>query len=223
MQQREQLTSIHNFGMFDVRFEKTRTLKIPDSDRKYDRIPITINYHDAVYGPLLLKTDKCFSSGARQNINRETGEVYGWTLPIGMYDKEGPTPDQRLFVQRLEEVIKYAKVRVLDEYPIDEEAINKLGGCLWQPDDETKGPTLYAKIISGKNGNTRYDSRFSRVKDIAKPSKKTSLTKEQITDSCYVIAVIRVDSIYVCEDKAYLQVKVYEANIQKLEELPSYL
>lgn len=222
MQQREQLTSIHNFGMFDVRFGKARTSKIPDSDRTYDRIPITINYGDAVFGPLLLKTDKCFSFGARQNVDKETGEVYGWTLPISMYDKDKPTADQRLFVQRLEEVIKYAQQRVLDEYPIDEETINKLGGCLWQPDDETRGPTLYAKIISGRN-TTRYDSRFSRVKDLARPSKKTTLTKEQMTDSCYVIAVIRVDSIYVCEDKAYLQVKVYEANVQKLEDLPSYL
>lgn len=222
MQAREQLTSIDNFGMFDVPFEKTRTFKIPDSDRTYDRIPITINYDNAVFGPLLLKTDKCFSSGARQNTNKETGEVYGWTLPISMYDREEPTPDQLLFVQRLREVIKYAKVRVQDEYPIDEDALEKLGGCLWQPDDETKGPTLYAKIISDKN-NTRYDSRFSRVKDLSKPSKKERVTKEQITESCNVIVVIRVDSIYVCEEQAYLQVKVYEANVQKLEELPSYL
>ena len=219
--QREQLTSIDDPYKYNVLFEKSMTFKVPDSDRTYDRIPITVDYKDNVRGPLLLKTDKCYSYGARQNINKETGEAYGWTLPINMF--EGATDHQLRFVKLLDNLIMRAKERVREEYPIDGEAINKLGGCMWQPDDETKGPILYAKIISGKNGNTRYDSRFSRVKDLSNPSKRERVTKEKITESCYVQAVIRVDSIYVCEGKAYLQVKVYEANICKLEELPSYL
>ena len=221
--QREQLTNINNPYEYNVCFGKSVTFEVPNSDKTYDRIPITVEYDTNVSGPLLIKTDKCFSYGARQNVNKETGEVYGWTLPISMYDKEGATDHQLRFVKLLDNLIMRAKKRVQEEYPIDTEAINKIGGCMWQPDDETKGPTLYAKIISGKNGNTRYDSRFSRVKDISNPSRKERVTIEKITESCYVQAVIRVDSIYVSEGKAYLQVKVYEANIEKLEELPSYL
>lgn len=221
--QREQLTNIDEPYKYNVLFGKSIVTKVPDSDRTYDRIPITVDYKDNVFGPLLLKTDKCYSYGARQNFNKETGEAYGWTLPIVMFDKEGATDHQLKLVKYLDNLIMKAKNRVLDEYPIDDEAINKLGGCMWQPNHETKGPILYAKIISAQNGNTRYDSRFSRVKDISNPTKRERVTKEKITESCYVQAVIRVHSIYVCEGKAYLQVKVYEANVQKLEELPSYL
>lgn len=223
MQRREQLTNINDLDMFDLRFGKPQTFKIPDSDRTYDRVPIVIHYGDATFGSLLLKTEKCFSFGAQQNINKETGETYGWTLPISMYDREEATPEQLLFVQKLRDVIKHCKDHIREEYLLDDVSLEKLGGCLWQPDDGSKGPTLYAKIISAKNGNTRYDSRFSRVKDLTRKCKPKQVTKEEITENCNVIAVIRVDSIYVCGDRAHLQVKVYEANIEKLEDLPSYL
>lgn len=224
MQRREQLTNIDDLDMSNLHFEKPKTFKIPYSDRTYDCIPIVINYDDATFGSLLLKTDKCFSFGAQHNINKETGEVYGWTLPISMYNREGVTLKQLTLVRKLRDIIKHAKEHVKKEYLIDnDDTLEKLGGCLWQSDDETKGPTLYAKIMTAKNGNTRYDSRFSRVKDLSRPCKKERVTKEEITENCYVIAVIRIDSIYVYEEKAYLQVKVHEANVEKLRDLPSFL
>lgn len=224
MSQKEQLTSIDNFDISDVHFGEAKTSKIFLSNKIYDRIPITVRYNNGFYGPLLLKTDKCFSSGVRENYNKETGEHYGWTLPISMYDdKEPPTPYQQLFVKRFEQIIEHAKQRILNDYQMDEEAINKIGGCLWRPDDESKGSLLYAKIVCGVKGYRYYDSRFSLVKDLSRPINKVCITKEQAIEGCHVIAVIRIDSIYVSEDKAYLQVKVYEANVEKLPKLPSFI
>ena len=135
MQRREQLTNINDLDMFDLRFGKPQTFKIPDSDRTYDRVPIVIHYGDATFGSLLLKTEKCFSFGAQQNINKETGETHGWTLPISMYDREEATPEQLLFVQKLRDVIKHCKDHIREEYLLDDVSLEKLGGCLWQPDD----------------------------------------------------------------------------------------
>lgn len=223
MQRREQLTNVNNLDVYDIRFGQRQTFKVPDTPITYDRVPIVINHGEATFGSLLLKTEKCFSFGAQQNINKETGQAYGWTLPISMYDREEATPEQILFVRKFREIIKHCKEHVKEEYCLDDDSLDKLGGYLWQPDDGSKGPTLYAKIISSKNGNTRYDSRFSRVKDLSKKCKAKQVTKEEIAENCNVIVVIRVDSIYICEDRAHLQVKVYEANVEKLEELPSYL
>lgn len=223
MQRREQLTNINNLNVNDIHFGQRQTFKIPDSPLTYDRVPITINHDENTFGSLLLKTEKCFSFGAQQNINKETGQVYGWTLPISMFDREETTPDQVLFVRRFNYIVNHCKDHIKEEYCLNDESLDKLGGCLWYPDDGSRGPILYAKIVSGRNGNTRYDSRFARVKDLLKKTKGKQVAKEEITENCNVIAVIRVDSIYVCEEKAHLQVKVYEANIEKLGELPTYL
>ena len=223
MQRREQLTNVNNLNVNDIHFGQRQTFKIPDSPLTYDRVPITINHDESKFGSLLLKTEKCFSFGAQQNINKETGQAYGWTLPISMFDREEATPDQVLFVRRFNYIINHCKEHIKEEYCLNDELLDKLGGCLWYPDDGSKGAILYAKIVSGKNGNTRYDSRFTQVKDLLKKTKGKRVRKEEITENCNVIAVIRVDSIYVCEEKAHLQVKVYEANIEKLGELPTYL
>lgn len=223
MQRREQLTNVDNLNVNDIHFGQRQTFKIPDTPLTYDRVPITINHDETTFGSLLLKTEKCFSFGAQQNVNKERGEAYGWTLPISMHDRDEATLNQILFVQKFNDIVNHCKEYVKEEYCLDDTSLNKLGGCMWQPSDESKGPTLYAKIVSGKNGNTRYDSRFMRVKDLSKKCKAKQVTKEEITENCNVVAVIRVDSIYVCGEKAHLQVKVYEANVEKLEALPSYL
>ena len=49
------------------------------------------------------------------------------------------------------------------------------------------------------------------------------ITKEELVENCNVIAVIKIESIYVCGENVSLQVKVVEALVEKQEELPSFL
>ena len=71
MQRREQLTNIDTFNVSDIRFGQRQTYEIPDSDQYYDRIPITVKHDETSFGSLLLKTEKCFSFGARQTSTRK--------------------------------------------------------------------------------------------------------------------------------------------------------
>ena len=93
----------------------------------------------------------------------------------------------------------------------------------WSKNDTTRGPTLYPKIITGKSSK-RFDTKFRMVKDLRNNlDEGVVIKKEELIENYNVIAVIKIDSIYICGENVYLQVKVYEALVEEQEELPSLL
>ena len=90
--------------------------------------------------------------------------------------------------------------------------------------DEERGPTLYSKIIVGKSGK-RFETKFRLAKDLKdQEDAGVVITKEELIEHCNVIAVIKIESIYICGENIALQVKVCEALVEKQEELlPSFL
>ena len=228
MQRVERLTNYSYIETKNISFGKHEVGKVPGKDITYERIPITIIHDNNLYGSLLIKTEKCFSFGAQQNISKETGELAGWTLPIAMYDRDSPTEGQRKWVEKFNEIVECCKDYVMQVYDFEGPQLDKIGGCMWWPKnegivDEERGPTLYAKIIAEKSSK-RFDTKFRMVKDL-KNNDETGVvvTKEELLENYNVVAVIKIDSIYVCGDNVHLQVKVYEALVEKQEELPSFL
>ena len=194
--------------------------------RHYERIPIYVETPSSACEPLLLKTAKCFSLGAKQNINKETGEAYGWVLQICLLEG-GDKTKQSVFLHALEDVIEQSrqKVREADmqdsfNYVIPEEEVQKIGGCLWRGKEDN--PILYAKINDNKGRASIYNSQIFKV-DIYHPAERKPVKTKDITECCYVQAVICVDSIIVYENRAHLKIQVYEANIQDLEKRQTFL
>ena len=147
-----------------------------------------------------------------------------WTLPIAMYDRDNPSVEQHEWVEKFNEIAESCKEHVKKVYNLDNHQLEKIGNCLWWPKnggipDEKRGPTLYPRIVSGRR-SSRYDSVLTLLN---KDKSRMKVKKEEIVDYCNVVAVIRFDSIYVCEGTARLQLKVYEALIEKCEELPRFL
>ena len=195
--------------------------------KHYERIPIYVESSKSVCEPLLLKTAKCFSLGAKQNTNKETGEAYGWVLQICLLEG-GDKAEQSVFLRALKDVIEQSrqKVRAADmqdsfNYIIPEEEINKVGGCLWKGKEDN--PILYAKINDNKGRASMYNSQIFKVDDIFHPAERKPVKNKDITECCYVQAVICVDSIIICENRAHLKVQVYEAIIQDLEKRQTFL
>ena len=228
MQRVERLTNYYDIESKNISFGKVEVGRVPGKDITYERIPITIIHDDNLYGSLFIKTEKCFSFGAQQNINKETGVVSGWTLPIAMYNRDGATEEQRKWVLKFDEIVESCKDFVMQLYDFERPQLDKIGVCMWWPKnegivDESRGPTLYSKIIAGKSGK-RFDTRFREVKDLQNEEDAgVVITKEELIENCNVIAVIKIDSIYICGENISLQVKVYEALVEKQEELPSFL
>ena len=228
MQRVERLTNYSDIESKNISFGKHEVGKVPGKDIIYERIPITIIHDDNLYGSLFIKTEKCFSFGAQQNINKETGVLNGWTLPIAMYNRDGATEEQLKWVLKFGEIVERCKDYVMQLYDFERPQLDKIGGCMWWSKnegivDESRGPTLYSKIIARKSGK-RFDTKFREVKDLQDNNETgVIITKEELIENCNVIAVIKIDSIYICGENVSLQVKVCEALVEKQEELPSFL
>ena len=219
----ERLTNYSDVKPENIRFCAPKVSNVQGKDITYQRIPITIEHCDGTYGSLLIKTEKCFTFGAQRNIDKETGELTGWSLPIAMYNRDSPTKEQREWVEKFGEIVECCGDFLVDYHEFEWKQLGKIGNCMWWPnDDKTRGPNLYPKIIAAKS--KRFDTKFRMVKDLKDNlDEGVPITKEELVDNYNVIAVINFDSIYVCGKDAYLQVKVYEALLEEQEELPSLL
>ena len=224
MQRVERLTNYSDVKPENISFGAPKVSNVPGKDITYERIPITIEHDDNLYGSLLIKTEKCFTFGAQQNIDKETGLVNGWSLPIAMYDRLEPTEEQRKWAAKFDEIVECCKDFLVDNYEFERRQLDNIGNCMWwSKNDTTRGPTLYSKIIAGKSSK-RFDTKFRMVKDLKNNlDEGVVITKKELIENYNVIAVIKIDSIYICGENVSLQVKVYEALVEEQEELPSFL
>ena len=213
----------------NVLFGKYSNHNVWKDGRHYERIDIYAETSKETCTPLLLKTPKCFSLGAKPNTNKVTGEEYGWVLQICLLEEGvGDKTEQLAFLRALEDVIEQAKTKVRKadvqdsrNFIIPEEKMERVGGCLWRKEKDY--PILYAKIVDTNGRAGINNSLIYKVNDISRPAIRKPVKKEEITDCCYVQAVICVDSIIISEDSAHLKIQVYEANIQDLEKRPTFL
>ena len=219
----ERLTNLNNIKPENISLGASKVSNVPGKDITYERIPITIKHGSGVYGSLLIRTEKCFSFGVQQNLDKETGEVTGWSLPIAMYDKLEPTEEQHKWVEKFYEIVECCKDFLVEYREFEGQQLENVGNCMWWPKkDMTKGPTLYPKIIA--TTSKRFDTKFRMVKDLEDNlDEGVPITKEELVNNYNVIAAIKIDSIYICGRDAYLQVKVYEALLEEPERLPSLL
>ena len=228
MQRVERLTNYSDIKVENISFGKVEVGRVPGKNITYERIPITIIHGDNLFGSLFIPTEQFFSFGAQQNINKDAGVVNGWALPIVMYNRDGATGEQLKWVEKFGEIVERCKDYVMELYDLERSQLNKIGGCMWWPKnegivDEERGPTLYPKLIVGKS-QKRHDTKFREVKDLKDNDEAgVVITKEELIESCNVIAVIKIELIYIGGENISLQVKVSEALVEKQEELPSLL
>ena len=69
----ERLTNYNDVKTENINFGVTRFGNVTGKNVTYERIPITIEHGDD-YGSLLIKTEKCFTFGIQQNLDKETGK-----------------------------------------------------------------------------------------------------------------------------------------------------
>ena len=239
MKRVERLINASDVKVENIRFGKVEVGKVPGNKKNmsYKRIPITITHGDDLYGSLFIQTETCFSFGVQENVSPDTGKVIGWTLPIVMYNKDGATEKQLRWVEKFNEIITCCEDYVienreeLEQYDLKRSQLNKIGGCMWWPKieeiaDKEKGPTLYPKLVAGRSqAQKRYDTKLREVSDLLDQSAVgVGIGKEELMEYCDVIAVIKIESIYIGGGKFSLQVKVSEALVKiQRSEIGSFL
>lgn len=108
-----QVSDYVNFDVSSIVFSKEVKKEIPNKTGtgpgiRFFRIPISVRRKDGSLGKLIFAPSDLFTFGVSTNKN-DTGAVTGYTLPLTLWNKDGPTADQTSFISTIENVIKACK------------------------------------------------------------------------------------------------------------------
>jgi hypothetical protein len=226
-----QLTPVQGYNTDRMIFSDPINGTIPDSRPKieFKRINISTKNEDGTHGELILPTTRLFSFGVSENTSQETGKVNGYTFPLCLWNRDGPTPEEQEWTNTFERVVAkcidylVANKEEIELFDLSRADLTKSKGGLnplyWKKEKFTNeagkssmrvvpgtGPTLYTKLIYSK----KHDKFLSQFFDQTGEGLDALALMNKY---CYTKAAIKVESIFI-GSKISLQVKLYEAVIE---------
>ena len=217
-----QLIDTSNYNTNNIRFSAPILGGIPDSKPaiNYKRINISTIHPDGSSGDLLMATSKVYSYGVSENTNQDTGKVNGFVMPLVLYDRNGPTQEQRDFVTTFNAIVEYCKKFIyenkeeLEQYDLELTDLKKMNPLYYKKEKgkiiDGSAPTLYAKLIVSKKQGDKiitvfYDENDDGINAL-----------DLLTKHCYARGVIKFESIFV-GNKISIQVKLYECQVALID------
>jgi len=216
MSQNTQLTSADGYATSRMIFSDPIQGSIPDSKPaiSFFRININTRNEDGSFGDLIIPTDPgLFSFGVSENTSQETKQVNGYSLPICLYNRDGATDAQRIWVETFDRICEQCKDHVMSvkedigKYDLERSELKKLNSIHYKKEKgkivEGAGPTLYAKLIISKKQDNKIVTMFFDFEGNA-------INPLELQGKFgHVNAAIKIESIFI-GNKISLQVKLYE-------------
>ena len=214
-----QLTKPSNLRKESVNFLE------PKTDKHGNKIiKIQTKYPDNKLGPLVIETPFLFSFGVNERKSLESDELVGYTLPVCLWEKdENATPLQTNFWKCLTKLETWCRKYLEKTHGADvseclrnilyyKQTTDELG----TKKDEKIPPVLYAKLIySGKS-----QSIVSLFRTKGDDNVDPMLYFEKY---CTVKMALIIESIYISETSASIQVKVSECYVKPQRKLTPLL
>lgn len=239
--QNTQLTDIATFDVKNIIFSDPVSGEIPDSKPKieFKRINISTINPDGTEGELIIPTDNLYSFGVCENRSMETNKVNGYTFPICLWNKNGPTETETQWTDKFNEIIETCIDHIVDVkdeiemYELTRSDLTKTKGGLnplyWKKErvknEKTgrmelqnvpgRGPTLYAKLMYSKAKNI-FMSQFYDVEG------NNLEPLNLIGQHCFFRGAVKIESIFI-GSKISIQVKIYEAEVEPVTSGPKRL
>lgn len=216
-----QLSTASSYNVNNIVFSKPQIGNIPNSipPINFKRINISTVNPDGTVGELIFSTGRLFSFGVSENINLETGKNNGYVMSLCLWNKDGPTDEEKAFTDIFNLIVEKCKDHLIENreqiqhYELERNDLKKLDPLYWKKDKGKKidgvGPVLYAKLIQSKKMNKIISIIHDEKNNLVDP-----LTL--IGKYCYAKAAIKIESIFV-GNKISLQIKLYEAEIKLLD------
>ena len=210
-----QLSNVNNFNTDKIIFSEAKETAIPGSYR----ITIGTQYEDKSVGPLVFSTDYVYSFGIQENKSLDKPvRTTGYSIPLCLWNKEGPTDYQIKFIETIEKVSDYIKKHILKpevkksvkKYDLVETDLRKFNPLWYKKEDgeivQGRGPMLYPKLMCNKELQIYTLIADQNGNDI------DPLTL--LNQKCNVKVCVKVESIFI-GSKISLQLKVLEAEVQQ--------
>jgi hypothetical protein len=210
-----QLSNVSNFDTERIIFSEAKETNIPGSYR----ITIGTRYPDNLVGPLIFSTDTVYSFGIQENKSMDKPvRTTGYSIPLCLWNKEGPTEYQKEFIEAVENVSDAIKRYMLrpevkksvKKYDLVESDLRKFSPLWYKKEDgeivQGRGPMLYPKLMCNKD--------LEIYTDIADQNGHTVDPMTLLNQKCSVRACVKIESIFI-GSKISLQVKVVELEVQQ--------
>lgn len=214
-----QLRSAIGYNVENMTFSKVIVQKIGDTGMTSKRINIGTKNDDGTEGELVFQTERLFSFGVSENVDKATDKVNGYTMPLCLHSKDGATSEELAFVETFNNIVEKCKDYLVDNKKdlkikdLERSDLRKLNPIYYKKTadgeiDESASPTLYAKlIVSKKNGQNKIITEF-----FDSVSGESYKPLDLIGKYCHTRAVVKIESLFL-GSKISLQVKLYEAEV----------
>jgi len=223
MIKKNQITEATAYDTKRMIFSEPISGSIPDSKPPitYRRINIESDNLDGTKSDLIFQTEICHSYGIGEQTNQDTGKVNGFSMPLVLFDRTGPTQKQKDFVETFTNCVNACQNHILENkdelelYEVDSSDFKKFNPLYYKKDKgkivEGASPTLYGKlIVSKKNGNQIVTVFFD------KESGDKINALDLLAKACSVRAAVKFESIFL-GNKISLQVKLLECEVTLIE------
>ena len=224
-----QLSNYEDITKENIIFNKTKEYKVKDSNIKYKRIKIEVNYPNGKRGPLVVVTPLLFSFGVSENKDQKTGKLNGYSVPICLWERDGvPNQKELSFFEVINSINSLCQNHLESEYGPDLAShmtspfyfktityTDKKGREKTKKDD-TSAPILYAKLI--------YSEKSKKILSLFKGKGGSDLNPlKYINQYCNVKLALIIEGIFISKTVTSLQIKVHECYVKELEPRKSLL
>ena len=215
----------------EVRKESVNFLEPKTDKHGNEIIKIQTKYPESnKTGPLVIETPFLFSFGVNERKSLDSDELVGYTLPVCLWEKdEEATPLQREFYKCLTKLEKWCHKYLEETYGAD--VSERLRDILYYKKttdkhgvtkkDESLPPVLYAKLI--------YSGKTQSIVSLFRTKNDTSRCVDNVDPMlyfekyCTVKMALIIESIYISETSASIQVKVSECYVKPQRSLKPLL
>lgn len=216
-----QLTTPLGYEVSRIIFSEPIAGSIPDSKPaiNYNRILISTKNEDGSIGELILPTCELFTFGVSENVSKETGKVNGYVFPICLYDKQGPSQEQKDWVETFNNIVEHIKKHIItnresfNQYDLCDSDLKKFNPLYYKKDKgkiiDGTGPTLYSKLIVSRKLNKIVTMFFDNNGDEIDPMDLKG-------KFCFSKSAVKIESVFI-GNKISLQVKLYEAEVRLMD------
>lgn len=212
---------MHSNQLSDYKtYDADNNLILQPTERKTDirRIRLMTHNLDGTHGDLIFSTPRLLSFGLQKIFDGDV--LIGYQVPLVMWGRNGPTPDEKAFVETVENITQTTKRFLLehrgdlDRPDLDDNDLTRLNPLYYKADaaEGKNAPLLYVRLNTFRNE----DNLHIRTLFIDDNTRQTIDPMTLLNKRCLIHAAIRFESI-VLGSKVRFQLKLFEARVRFLD------
>jgi len=217
-------TQLSDFRDYDL---DNLILQLPEGrfeDKGYKRIRVMTHHLDGTRGDLILSTPRLLTFGMQEQYDPHTQNLVGYQLPLILWGKNGPSEDEKRFIDTIQALTEMTKDFIMDhkeelERPdLEREELNRLNPLYYKMEkgevQKDRAPLLYTKLnVFRQDGSMQIRTLFTD-----EVTKETIDPMSLMNRRCFIHGAIRLESINIGPRiRPRFQIKLFEARVRFLD------